>query len=74
MPRTQDKLSALKMEYKALHGSIHPALEEFSADIQVMIVELALEGGLDIKAHGKEHKPLNPDGLIEQITRFFQAH
>jgi len=54
MPADNERLEELKLIYESFHGPIHEALFNFPPDIQILMVEMALQGDLDIRARTTE--------------------
>jgi hypothetical protein len=70
MLNTPERLEALKKIYESYHGAIHPALFNFSPELQIVMLELALNGELDIRATKVEKSPTASDDILDQIRRF----
>ena len=70
MLNTPERLQALKKIYESFHGAIHPALFNFSNELQIVMLELALNGELDIRATKIEKSAERSEELVDQIKRF----
>jgi hypothetical protein len=69
MPAENERLEELKMIYESFHGAIHEALFNFPPEIQVLLVEMALKGELDIRARRVPTSEDASDLTADQLRR-----
>jgi len=63
------KLCNLKEAYRSRFGIIHVALDAFPVAIQVLMLEMALAGDLDIRARTIDPSHANTSALVAQIKK-----